>query len=255
MFNFSVFNFSAFNLSAFHLQVTSLIARSTVCVLAILITLMVSTVTHATSEHHSKANYTSINKQAIDDLKDQLQRYQQKDLDSRQQYFAYKAQAWLNYAAYEHSIKSKSAAKLHALASGRTILEALQRGDDKSLSLTTDIPASSALMRPDLWAILSALKKSALKVDKGVIIAPRELAFSEVALIWAAADQCQHGARQSGAHFRMAERWLEQARETYINAHDSQANVALENLIVAYYQKYAPLDLQDDVCGGLSLTL
>ena len=55
-------------------------------------------------------------------------------------------------------------------------------------------------------------------------------------------------------HFRMADRWLEQAREAYINAHDSQTTVALETSIISYYQQYAPLDAVDDVCRGQDLT-
>ena len=195
----------------------------------------------------------------IDCMLTQLSFYQHKNLNSRQQYFAYKAQAWLDYASYENSIKRQSAAGNQALESGAAILKALQKDNADQLSLITNIPSTSALMRPDLWAIISALKESALKDDtknnKSIIIAPRELAFSEVALVWAAADQCQYGSNQSGIRFQMAERWLEQARETYVNTHDSKTNVALENLMVSYYQQYAPLDPHNDVCLGQSLPL
>lgn len=162
---------------------------------------------------------------------------------ARQQYLAYKAQAWLNYATHENTIKSHTAAGNHALQSADIILQALKSSNPQTLDLSPDIPNSSALMRPDLWAILTALK------DKGGIEqAPRELAFSEVALVWAAADYCEHGARQSGSHFRMADRWLEQAREAYVNAHDSKTNVALERLTNSYYKQYALVDSNDDSC-------
>ena len=36
----------------------------------------------------------------------------------------------------------------------------------------------------------------------------------------------------------------------YVNTHDSKANVALEALIVRYYEEYAPLDSSDDTCNG-----
>jgi len=52
----------------------------------------------------------------------------------------------------------------------------------------------------------------------------------------------------------MADRWLEQAREAYVNENDSQTNVALETSIVSYYKQYAPLDASDDVCRGQDLT-
>lgn len=162
---------------------------------------------------------------------------------ARQQYLAYKAQAWLNYATHENSIKSHTAAGNHALQSADIILQALKNSNLQTLDLSPDIPDSSALMRPDLWAVLTALK------DKdGMEQAPRELAFSEVALVWAAADHCEHGARQSGSHFRMADRWLEQAREAYVNAHDSKTNVALERLTNSYYKQYALVDSNDDSC-------
>lgn len=175
----------------------------------------------------------------------QLHIYQQNDKPARQQYLAYKAQAWLNYAYHEDSIKSTTAAGKQALLAGSAIFKALQNEDDENLNITTDIPSTSALMRPDLWATLSALKNS-----DGINDAPKELAFSEVALIWAAANQCENGYQQSGLHFRRADRWLEQAREAYINAHNSQTNVALEERINHYYKQYALLDPSPDVCRG-----
>lgn len=189
--------------------------------------------------------YQSAQRQSIDCMFTELKRYQQQTLTPRQQYFAYKAQAWLNYAYHQDSIKSKSAAGSHAVQASHTILQALVNDDDEQLEITSDIPVFSALMRPDLWATLNALKDSG-----GIETAPREMAFSEIALVWAAANQCKRGWKESGSHFRMADRWLEQAREAYVNAHDSQTNVALENAINDYYKNYAPLDPSDDVCRG-----
>ena len=175
----------------------------------------------------------------------EIQHYQQKDKTAQQQYFAYKAQAWLNYAIHKDSMNSRSPTGLEAAQSAEAILQALKKGSENDILLIQDIPASSALMRPDLWATLSALK------DSGAIInAPRELAFSEVALIWAANEQCEKNSRQAGTHFRMADRWLEQAREAFVNAHNSKTNVALEELTVRYYEQYAPLDSTNDRCTG-----
>lgn len=201
--------------------------------------------------NHQNSQRQSLRRQQLDCMLTQLRVYQQPDNhSSRQQYFAYKAQAWLNYASHEDSINSRSAAGEQALQSGITILQALQNDSDENLSLTNDIPSTSALMRPDLWATLSGLKDS-----DGITVAPRELAFSEVALIWAAANHCEHGSRQSGPQFRMADRWLEQAREAYINVHDSKTNVALGELINSYYKQFAPLDPNDDGCHGQVLPL
>ena len=156
---------------------------------------------------------------------------------------------WLNYAIHQDSINSRSTAGAYAAQTAESILHSLKNGTEKDISLHQDIPAMSALMRPDLWATISALKDS-----DGIAVAPREMAFSKVALIWAATNQCARGWRESGIHFRMADRWLEQARQAYVNTHDSQTNVALQARIVRYYEAYAPLDSGEDTCHGQALS-
>lgn len=186
----------------------------------------------------------SVQQRAINCMLNELQTYQQKNMSAQQQYFAYKAQAWLNYATHKNSMNNRSGAGVEAAQTAENILQALKNDKVEELALIEDIPSTSALMRPDLWATLSALKDSG-----GINSAPREIAFSEVSLIWAATDQCERGAKSSNSHFRMADRWLEQAREAFVNTHDSTANVALEALIVRYYEEYAPLDSSDDICN------
>ena len=197
----------------------------------------------------SSYRYQSRQQRVLNCMVKQLQPYQQRDKTARQQYFAYKAQAWLNYAIHQDSINSRSTAGAYAAQTAESILQSLKNGTEKDISLHQDIPAMSALMRPDLWATISALKDS-----DGIAVAPREVAFSEVALIWAATNQCARGWRESGIHFRMADRWLEQARQAYVNAHDSQTNVALQARIVRYYESYAPLDSGEDKCHGQALS-
>lgn len=206
-------------------------------------------VTQAQTKYPNDQKYQTDSQKAISCMLTQLKAYQNPSMSSRQQYFAYKAQAWLNYAYHEASIKTSTAAGAYALRDGETILKALKSGNEQQLDLITDIPVTSALMRPDLWAILNALKDAG-----GIDSAPRELAFSEVSLVWAAADYCEHGSRQSAAYFRMADRWLEQAREAYVNAHNSQASRALEDLSVKYFKQYEFLDPSDNVCRGQPLS-
>lgn len=191
----------------------------------------------------------SVQQRAMDCMLNELQIYQQKNMSARQQYFAYKAQAWLNYANHKDSMNSRSDVGVEAAQTAENILQALKNDKVEELALIEDIPSTSALMRPDLWATISALKDS-----DGIAVAPREMAFSEVALIWAATNQCARGWRESGIHFRMADRWLEQARQAYVNAHDSQTNVALQARIVRYYEAYAPLDSGEDTCHGQALS-
>ncbi|MGP5347349.1 hypothetical protein ACTXLJ_11905 [Psychrobacter celer] len=205
---------------------------------------------HSNLENHIPSyQYQSAEQQALSCMLAQVKPYQQADKTARQRYWAYKAQAWLNYAIHQDSINSRSTAGAYAAQTAESILQSLKNGTEKDISLHQDIPAMSALMRPDLWATISALKDS-----DGIAVAPREMAFSEVALIWAATNQCARGWRESGIHFRMADRWLEQARQAYVNAHDSQTNVALQARIVRYYEAYAPLDSGEDTCHGQALS-
>ncbi|MGX8219769.1 hypothetical protein ACWS81_03185 [Psychrobacter celer] len=205
---------------------------------------------HSNLESHIPSyQYQSTQQQALSCMLTQVKPYQQGDKTARQRYWAYKAQAWLNYAIHQNSINSRSTAGAYAAQTAESILHSLKNGTKKDISLHQDIPAMSALMRPDLWAIINALKDS-----DGIAVAPREMAFSEVALIWAATNQCARGWRESGIHFRMADRWLEQARQAYVNAHDSQTNVALQARIVRYYEAYAPLDSGEDTCHGQALS-
>lgn len=201
------------------------------------------------SSKNNNSNYASARQQAIACMQLQLKNYQLTSMSARQQYFAYKAQAWLNYANHEDGIKSTTAAGDYAFNDAEMILQALQNGSEANLNLVNDIPETSALMRPDLWANVSALKDSG-----GIVSAPRELAFSEVGLVWAAADHCEHGWRSSSSHFRMADRWLEQAREAFVNANDSAASVAMQDLTVSYFKQYESLDPSDDVCRGQVLS-
>lgn len=201
------------------------------------------------TETPASSKAQSAQQRAMNCMLNELQTYQQKNMSARQQYFAYKAQAWLNYASHKDSMNSRSDVGVEAAQTAENILQALKNNKVEELALIEDIPSTSALMRPDLWATLSALKDSG-----GINSAPREIAFSEVSLIWAATDQCERGTKSSNSHFRMADRWLEQAREAFVNAHDSRSNVALEDLIVRYYEEYSPLDSSDDRCNGQALT-
>ena len=193
--------------------------------------------------------YQSARQRAIACMQLELKAYQRASMSDRQQYFAYKAQAWLNYANHEDSIKSRTAAGDYALKDAESILQALKNNTEDDLNLITDIPQTSALMRPDLWANISALKDSG-----GIASSPRELAFGEVGLIWASADQCEHGWRSSSPNFRMANRWLEQAREAFVNANEAAASVAMQDLAVSYYEQYKSLDSGNDICRGQVLS-
>lgn len=190
--------------------------------------------------------YQSDLQQTMNCMLTQLEPYQQTDKTPHQRYSAYKAQAWLTYAIHQGSINSYTSDGAYAAHAAEFLLQSLKNDTVDQIDLFQDLPDTSALMRPDLWATLGALKDS-----NGIASAPREMAFSEIALIWAATNQCERGWRESSPHFRMADRWLEQAREAYVNANDSESNLALQPLIVRYFEQYSPLDMAGkDTCQG-----
>ena len=91
--------------------------------------------------------YQSEQQRLLNCIVAQLKPYQQKDKTAAQQYFAYKAQAWLNYAIHQDSMNSRSSAGQVALEMAEPILQALDGDTVKDLSLHQDIPTTSALMR------------------------------------------------------------------------------------------------------------
>lgn len=189
----------------------------------------------------SAAYYTAC-KQTLDS---HIADYQQTG-DNLKLHAAYKALAWLTYANYEYHMNSRAASKNIAWQNAYTLIDQLAR-NQLPADILTDVPSHSALMRPDLWAYLSALQ------EKGAnALTPREMAFAEVSLIWAGTEQCTHGWRQSTPHFRMASRYLMQANTAHRN-HYPDDSAVLSDLIQRYYQAYLPLDNQDDVCRGQSL--
>ena len=201
----------------------------------------VSAITQADDQcaKQQASSHRSKDQRALNCMLTQAKYYQQDNMTARQQYFAYKAQAWLNYAIHKNSMNSRSSAGLQATQAAKNILFALKNGTEQDLPLIQDTASNPPRMRSDVWANLSALKEQG-----GIASAPREIAFSEVALIWATNNYCERGERESGSLFRMADRWAEQAREAYINEHDSQTNVALEELIVQYYKQYTAFRLK-----------
>lgn len=159
-----------------------------------------------------------------------LKQYQQSD-NALERYVAYQAQGWLTFANYEQSQNHKAAA-IKAFDNTQKLFDMLKQHKTVTLEPSPFLPDSRPIVRPDLWATLNALKQSG-----AIDIAPREMALSEVALLWS--QDNQHSAKQIGAQLRMVDRWLEIAREAFVNAHDSSDNVRLEALINSYFKQYS----------------
>lgn len=159
-----------------------------------------------------------------------LKQYQQSD-NALERYAAYQAQGWLTFANYEQSQNHKAAA-IKAFDNTQKLFDMLKKNKTATLDPSPFLPDSRPLVRPDLWATLNALKQSG-----AIAIAPREMALSEVALLWS--QDNQRYPKQISAQLRMVDRWLETAREAFVNAHNSADNVRLEELINSYFKQYS----------------
>lgn len=195
--------------------------------------------------HH--AQYTSELRYDIDCMMTQLKDYQHDEQSPNTRYYAYKAQAWLNYAYSEDSEGSLTTAGTDALYQGLTLYYALQQNQLDQLDLTLAIPNSSSLMRPDLWATLQSLKHQG-----GIESNPRELAFAEVKLIWAAAEYCEFGWRHAREHFAAAERWINQSKVNYLNGNSSTSIDSFTTDELMWYNQLQPLATRGQ-CQGASL--
>lgn len=181
----------------------------------------------------------------IDCMMTELKTYQAATQPPTIQYYAYKAQAWLNYAYHENSEGSLTQAGDYALAEGIAILQALRDNQSDQLLATSDIPPTSAMMRPDLWATLMTLKEHG-----GIEVSPREMAFSEVKLVWAASEYCEFGWRHAREHFNAAERWINQSRIAVLNTSSDLTANQLDKEVANLFKIYEPLDAVDNQCQG-----
>lgn len=202
----------------------------------------------ATTQH---AQYISKRRYEIDCMMSELKSYQQANLSPTVQYTAFKAQAWLSYAqaeASESSLSPAGPASLDAWQQGVSLLQALRNHQADSLLDSATIPEYATLLRPDLWAILLTLKQNG-----AAAVAPRELAFSEVKLIWAAAEQCEADWRHAREHFDAAERWLNQAKIAYV-ANDGAKLATLQAAVARLQAELTPRVGASAQCQGLDLT-
>jgi len=174
--------------------------------------------------------------------KDQLaQRIQQllQNPDPTAQYHAHKAQSWLDYANHQNSEGGLTEAYDNALQQAVQLTSQLEQGQQPSM--TTAIPASSAVMRRDLWAMAELLK-----THPAFAQVQSEVAKAEVKLVWAAAEYCELGWRHSREHFATAERGLYVARQQV-----SQQSGAPQWPAELSYPSLAELNGAEKGCNGV----
>lgn len=190
------------------------------------------------------------NKQLVADIScinQQLKAYQAEDQPTNIRYQAYKAQAWLSYIAHEDSEKSLTKAGRYALMEALSIFHALKNNQAEQLPINSDIPPTSGLKRPDLWAALLTIKQTPA-FDK----LPKDIAYSEVKLIWAEAEFCEFGWRHSREHFSAADRWAKAALTTALNQEDID-KTQFNALKQEFYAKLSPLASDNRMCRGAVL--
>ena len=183
-------------------------------------------------------------------IRQQLQSYQAEHQPINTRFQAYKADAWLSYVAHERNEASLTKASRYALAEALSIVEALKTNQVDKLPLTADIPPTSGLQRPDLWASLLTIKQTPA-------FAPlvKTVADSEVKLIWAEAEFCEFGWRHSREHYSAADRWVATAELTALNTSgvDKQSFNTLKTQYLARLKPLVATKDSKESCRGAVL--
>ena len=183
-------------------------------------------------------------------IREQLKPYQAEHQPINTRFQAYKADAWLSYVAHERNEASLTKASRYALAEALSIVEALKTNQVDKLPLTADIPPTSGLQRPDLWASLLTIKQTPAFTPL-----VKTVADSEVKLIWAEAEFCEFGWRHSREHYNTVDRWVATAELTALNASgvDKQSFNALKTQYLARLKPLAATKNSKESCRGAVL--
>lgn len=183
-------------------------------------------------------------------IRKQLQAYQSEHQPINTRFQAYKADAWLSYVGHEDSEASLTKAGHYALNEALSILEALKTNQVDKLPLTADIPPTSGLQRPDLWASLLTIKQT-----PAFATLVKTVADSEVKLIWAEAEFCEFGWRHSREHYSAADRWVATAELTALNTSgvDKQSFNTLKTQYLARLKPLAGTKDSKEICRGAVL--
>lgn len=183
-------------------------------------------------------------------IREQLKPYQAEHQPINTRFQAYKADAWLSYVAHERNEASLTKASRYALAEALSIVEALKTNQVDKLPLTADIPPTSGLQRPDLWANLLTIKQTPAFTPL-----VKTVADSEVKLIWAEAEFCEFGWRHSREHYNTVDRWVATAELTALNASgvDKQSFNALKTQYLARLKPLAATKNSKESCRGAVL--
>ena len=183
-------------------------------------------------------------------IREQLQSYQAEQQPINIRFQAYKADAWLSYVAHERNEASLTKASRYALAEALSIVEALKTNQVDKLPLTADIPPTSGLQRPDLWASLLTIKQTPAFTPL-----VKTVADSEVKLIWAEAEFCEFGWRHSREHYNTVDRWVATAELTALNTSgvDKQSFNTLKTQYLARLKPLVATKNSKESCRGAVL--
>ena len=152
--------------------------------------------------------------------------------------------------AHERNEASLTKASRYALAEALSIVEALKTNQVDKLPLTADIPPTSGLQRPDLWASLLTIKQTPAFTPL-----VKTVADSEVKLIWAEAEFCEFGWRHSREHYNTVDRWVATAELTALNTSgvDKQSFNTLKTQYLARLKPLVATKNSKESCRGAVL--
>ncbi|HWH81311.1 MAG TPA: OmpA family protein [Burkholderiaceae bacterium] len=122
-------------------------------------------------------------------------------------YHLAKAQCWLDVSFHEYTRNDRSEFPQAALAEAGSLVGAMER-KQSPLSFETPLVNGAAKLRPDLWAVTSALKG-----DTGFFCAQQKIACAEVELVHAGNEFNQQQWRHAKPYVQIAEDLIADAQD------------------------------------------
>jgi outer membrane protein OmpA-like peptidoglycan-associated protein len=136
-------------------------------------------------------------------------------------YHLAKAQCWLDVSFHEYTRNDRSEFPQAALGEAESLVGAMER-KQSPLSFETPLVNGAAKLRPDLWAITSALKG-----DAGFFCAQQKIACAEVELVHAGNEFNQQQWRHAKPYVQIAEDLVAEGQSLAASCRPAAAPVAV----------------------------
>ncbi|KQW02851.1 OmpA family protein [Rhizobacter sp. Root1221] len=136
-------------------------------------------------------------------------------------YHLAKAQCWLDVSFHEYTRNDRSEFPQAALGEAGALVGAME-SKQSPLSFETPLVNGAAKLRPDLWAVTSALKG-----DAGFVCAQQKIACAEVELVHAGNEFNQQQWRHAKPYVQIAEDLIVEAQTLAASCRPAAAPVAV----------------------------